>query len=152
MNDGLTRGRTMPEPHRIDWYLPRPACTKVNNAIQQLTSVTYQTNEQHKDVSQARQTWGTADSETLMSFTEWRSPFDADPYLRNIVSSISSRRDVNVDHAKGLEWPFFITWLDYFKRKAKAIPFDTHATIDVDDDEVQIDPVLLFQRHIVSGK
>ena len=56
--------------------------------------------EQHKDVSQARQTWGTADSEALMSFIEWRSPFDADPSLRNIVSSISSRRDVNVDHAK----------------------------------------------------
>ena len=58
--------------------------------------------EQHKDVSQAKQTWGTADSETLMSFIEWRSPFDADPSLQNIVSiySISSRRDVNVDHAK----------------------------------------------------
>ena len=90
----------MAEPHRLVWYLPRPACTKVNNVMQQLTSVTHQTNEQHKDVSQARQTWGTADSEKVASFIEWRSPFDADPSLRNIVSNISSRPEVNVDHAK----------------------------------------------------
>ena len=48
-----------------------------------------------------------------------------------------------------------MNWLDSFKRKAKAIPIDTHAAIDVDDDElqrVQIDPVLLFQRLIISGK
>ena len=44
-----------------------------------------------------------------------------------------------------------MNWWDSFKRKAKAIPIDTHATIDVDDDEVQIDPVLLFQRLIISG-
>ena len=151
-SDGPTRQRSMPEPQGIVWYLPRPYCTNVNNAMQQLTSVTYQTSEQHKDVSHARQTWGTADLETLMSFIEWRSPFDADPSLRNIVSSISSRRDVNVDHAKRLEWLFFINWLDSFKRKAKAMPIDTHGTIDVDDDEVQIDPVILFQRLTISGK
>ena len=45
-NCGFTRGMSMPEPQRIVWHLPRPACTKVNNAVQQLTSVTYQTSEQ----------------------------------------------------------------------------------------------------------
>ena len=68
--------------------------------MQQLTSVTHQTSEQHKDVSQARQTWGAVDSEKVVSFIEWRSPFEADPSLRNIVSSISARPKVNVDHAK----------------------------------------------------
>ncbi len=37
--------------------------------------------------SQAKQIMGTADSEKLMSFIEWISPFDADPSLRTIVSS-----------------------------------------------------------------
>ena len=68
--------------------------------MQELTSVTYETSEQHKDLSQARQTRDTADSEKLMSFIEWRSPFDEDPWLRNIVSGITSRPEVNVDHAK----------------------------------------------------
>ena len=90
-SDGLTRGRSMTEPQRLVWYLPRPACTNVNNAMQQLTSVTYQASKQHKDISQAKQTRGTADSEKLMSFIEWRSPFDADPSFRNIVGSMTSR-------------------------------------------------------------
>ena len=80
----ITRGRSITETQRPVWYLPRPACTKVNNAMQQLTSFTYQTSEQHKDVSQARQTRGTADSEKLMSFIGRRYPFDADPSLWNI--------------------------------------------------------------------
>ena len=56
------------------------------------------TTKQHKDISQAKQTRGTADSEKLMSFIEWRSPFDADPSFRNIVGSMTSRPEVNVDH------------------------------------------------------
>ena len=40
------------------------------------------------------------DSEKVVSFVEWRSPFDADPSLRNIVGSITSRPEVNVNHAK----------------------------------------------------
>ena len=59
-----------------------------------------ETSEQHKDLSQARQTRDTADSEKLMSFIEWRSPFDEDQSLRNIVSGITSRPEVNVHHTK----------------------------------------------------
>ena len=80
----VTRGRSMREPQQLVWYLPRPACAKVNNAMRQLTLDTYATRDQHKDVSQARQTRDTADSEKLMSFIEWRSTSDADPSLRNI--------------------------------------------------------------------
>ena len=92
------RERSMTEPQRLVWYLPRPTCAKVNNAMQQLTSFTYQTSEQQKDVSQARQT--RADSEKLMSFIEWRFPFDANPTVRNIVSSMTSRPEVNIHLAK----------------------------------------------------
>ena len=38
-----------------------------------------------------------------------------------------------------------------FKRKDRAITFDSHAAVKVGDDEVQIDPLLLFQRLIISG-
>ena len=97
---GLTKGSGMTETQRLVWRLLRPACADVNSAMQQLTSVTYETSEQHTYLSQARQTRDTADSEKLMSFIEWRSPFDEDPSLRNIVSGITSRPEVNVDHAK----------------------------------------------------
>ena len=76
---GLTRGRSMTETQRLRWCLSRPACAEVNSAMLQLTSVTQETSEQHKDVSQARHTRDTADSDKLMSFIEWRSPFYEDP-------------------------------------------------------------------------
>ena len=71
---GLTRGRGMTETHRLVWCLARHACAEVNSAMKQLASVTYETSEQHKYLSQAWQTRDTADSEKLMSFIEWRSP------------------------------------------------------------------------------
>ena len=87
----LTRGRSITETHQPVWYLPRTACTKLNNAMQQLRAVTYLTSEQHKDVSRARQTRGTADSEKLMAFIRRRYPFDADPSLRNTYSRPESQ-------------------------------------------------------------
>ena len=41
-----------------------------------------------------------AESEKLMPFIEWMSPFDEDPSLPNIVSGITSRPEFNVNHAK----------------------------------------------------
>ena len=38
-----------------------------------------------------------------------------------------------------------------FKRKARAVTFASYAAVKVGDDEVQIDPLLLFQRLIISG-
>ena len=59
---GLTRWRSMTETQRLVWCLSRPACAKVNTAMQQLTSVTFETSEQHKYLSQARKTMDAADS------------------------------------------------------------------------------------------
>ena len=124
---GLTRGRSMKETQRLVWCLSRPTCVEVNSAMQQLTSVTYETSEQHKDLSQARQTRDTADSEKLMSFIEWRSPFDEDPSLRNIVSGITSRPEVNVDHTKQIGVGILNEMVGKpvlkhsFKRKARSI-------------------------------
>ena len=44
----LAGGRSMTETQRLVWCLARHACAEVNSAMQQLTSVTYETNEQHK--------------------------------------------------------------------------------------------------------
>ena len=110
------------------------------------------------DDEEPRQTRDTADSEkNLMSFINWRSTFDEDPSLRNIVSGITSRPEVNVDHAKQIgvgilnEMVGKSVLTHSFKRKAGAITGDSHAAVKVGDDEVQIDPLLLFQRLIISG-
>ena len=54
---GLTRGRGMTEIQRLVLALFMPAWKNVNEAMQKLTGVSYQTSEQHicKDISTARQ-------------------------------------------------------------------------------------------------
>ena len=81
----LTRGREMTEIQRLVWCLSRPACAEINSDIQQHTPVSYTTREQHRGMSQARQTRDTADVPS--SFIEWRSQFDTNPSLRNITGN-----------------------------------------------------------------
>ena len=48
-----TSGNGRTEVRRSTWVLSSPACAKVNNAMQQFTSLHYTTNKQHKDVTHA---------------------------------------------------------------------------------------------------
>jgi hypothetical protein len=52
---GLTQGRGMTERQRLLWLLSRSACAEVNQAMQELTGVNYNTGEQNKDMIAARQ-------------------------------------------------------------------------------------------------
>ena len=145
----------MTEPQRLVWYLPVPACTKVNNVMQQLTSVIYQTSEQHKDVSHARQTWSTVIQKRRCHSLNGDLHLMQTPHFGTQLVASHLGLKLTLIMRKRLELPFFIHLFDTlhsFKRKAKPITIDTHAAIDVDDDEVQIDHVLLFQRLIISGK
>ena len=45
----------MTETQRLVWLMAHPVCSEVNNAVQQLTGVQYNTSEQHKDLTAARQ-------------------------------------------------------------------------------------------------
>ena len=67
---GLTRGRGMTETQRLVWLVAHPVCAEVNNAMQQLTGVQYNTSEQHKDLTTARQGKYMADSCELLEFLE----------------------------------------------------------------------------------
>ena len=80
--------------------LSRPACAEINSAMHQLTPVSYTTSEQHRDMSQARQTRYTADAQKRMSFIEWMSTLYTTPSFRNIVSGIIAGNKVNYRCAK----------------------------------------------------
>ena len=141
---GLTRGRGMTETQR-------PAYVVINSAMQQLTSVSYTTSEQHKDISQARQTRDTAGAPKFMSFIEWRSPFDTNPSLQNIVSGIIAGNNVNVHCAKEIGDAIINGMmgkgvLQYsFKRKDQAVTFDSKIVIKIGGEVVQIDPLLFIK-------
>ena len=65
---GITRGCGMTETQRLVWLMAHPVCAEVNNAMQQLTGVQYNTSEQHKDLTTARQGKDIAESCELFEF------------------------------------------------------------------------------------
>lgn len=65
---GLTRGRGMTEQQYVAWLLAMPACALVINAMQELTGVNYNTGEQNKDMTYARQAHDLKDAHILMNY------------------------------------------------------------------------------------
>ena len=70
---GLTRCRGMTETQRLVWLMAHTVCAEVNNAMQQLTGVQYNTSEQHKDLTTTKQGKYMADSCELLEFLESRN-------------------------------------------------------------------------------
>ena len=97
---GLTRGRGMTETQRLDWLMAHPVCAEVNNAMQQRTSVQYNTSEQHKDLTTTRQVKYMTDSCELLKFLESRNSFSDNCSLRSIATGINADISGNVDTAK----------------------------------------------------
>ena len=52
---GLTQGHGMTEKQYLLWLLSGAACAEVNLAMQELTGINYNTEEQNKDMTAARQ-------------------------------------------------------------------------------------------------
>lgn len=55
LSGGLTRGTGMTEQQSMTWLLSMPACAEINRMMQELTGVQYNSGEQNKDMSDARQ-------------------------------------------------------------------------------------------------
>ena len=80
-NGGLTRGRGMTEQQRLVWSLSMPACGEMNKTMQELTGVSYNSGEQNKDLTQARQACDWKDTKILLSYLHKRNPFTSDASL-----------------------------------------------------------------------
>ena len=154
---GLTRGRGMMETQRLVWLLSTTACSEMNLALQELTSVAYQTSEQHKDQSKARQKKDAADKSDLLAFIASRSPFDDNPCLRNINNGMTASASVNADCAREVGDKILQDMVDKpvltysFKKKDQVTNMASSDAIKVREEEVVIDPQLLFQRLVTAG-
>ena len=51
---GLTRGRGMDEIQCLLRIMSKPGCSEINDMIQNLTSVSYTTSDQHKEAGSSR--------------------------------------------------------------------------------------------------
>ena len=154
---GLTRGRGMTETQRLVWLLSTNACSEVNLAMQELTSVSYQTSDQHKEIYVARQKKDMTDTNELLSFLTTRSPFHESPALRSIVTGVTCDASVNVECAREVGNKILKSMVgnivqEYsFKKKEQAVTLSTSSAVKIKDEVIHIDPQLLFQRLVTVG-
>ena len=146
----------MTETQRLVWLMAHPVCAEVNNAMQQLSGVQYNTREQHKDLTTARQGKDKTDSYELLEFLESRNPFIDNCRLRSIGTGINAGISENVDTAHKVEEKTLTPMAQQnvlqhsFKKKDQAVTLSTSA-VKVNNETIQIDPQLLFQRLIAAG-
>jgi len=93
---GLARGSGMSEHQRTVWAMSYTVSSAYNFTMQELTTRSYTTSEQHKELSASRLRRDETDlgkvAEKLDSFT----PFSADESLRIFITGINANEDVNV--------------------------------------------------------
>ena len=96
---GLTRGRGLTVTQRAQWLLSMPHCAEMNQAMQKLTDVNYQTSEQHKEMGKARTEHDHKDTSTFLEFLKERNPFTPGTNLRNIETGVIADGKVDVDRS-----------------------------------------------------
>ena len=93
---GMTHGSGMSERQIALWTMSRPITSEYNVAMQEFTNLSYTTNEQHKESTEARKKRDAVDLEEINSKPEAWSPFSTDPSLRNVVTGVVAEEAVNV--------------------------------------------------------
>ena len=92
----------MTETQRLLWVLSMPACVNINVAMQKFSGVTYETSDQHKEMSKARQTRDVSDALKLIRYLEERDPFTQNTSLLNIANGMTAQEGVNIEHSRDI--------------------------------------------------
>ena len=77
-----------------------PVCASINETMQKFSGVSYETSDQHKDVSAARQARDVSDTVDLIDYLNERDPFVQNDSLFNIANGMTAQERVNVEKAK----------------------------------------------------
>ena len=153
---GLTRGKGVGEVQRMVWLLSTPVCAAVNEAIQNLSGVTYVTSDQHKETTFYRRTRDYKDAITFIKYIIDRNPFHISNDLMSIetgevsgaASNVHLAKEVGTKIIKNMEGK---TFLDYsFTMKEKCQVMVNTSSVRIDENIVPVDPQLLFQRLLIA--
>ena len=99
ITEEMTRRNGMSEIQRVQWLLSMPACSNINNAMQEFDNVQYCTSDQHKECSKSRQERDNQDVKMILSFLTDRNPFIEHADLRNIEKGVTASKQVYVHQA-----------------------------------------------------
>ena len=97
------------------------------------------------------------DTMTTLSSLASHNPFSPDSgCLRNIMNGVNADSSVNADEAKCVGEKILSSMngkspTDYtFKRSSQAVTMSSKSSVKINNDQVQVDPQLLFQRLIMA--
>ena len=150
----------MTEVHRSVWIKSLHACSQINQSMQDFTGTTYQTSEPHVEASHARVKRDKEDTDKIVTFFTTINLFvDSDKSLRTIVSGVVAHESVNADQTVKVGANILESMQNkpitdhFFKRKEQAITLGSltmlDSTTNKETNNVQIDPQILFQRHML---
>ncbi len=153
---GLTRRRGMSEVQRSIWIGSMPASAEISSAMQELSGLSYQTSEQHKESTKSRLVRDVNDTLEVLRILSIRDPLSPGTELRNIMNGVEADKKVNAHQAKEIGAKIIEDMIGKcidtysFKRKAQIVPMNSRASLDIEGDAVQVDPELLFQRLLAT--
>ena len=154
---GLTHGSGMTEEMRALWTMSTPITSEYNNAMQEFNELTYTTSEQHRESTEARMKRDHADLENMKEKLSTCKPFSPDTSLRNIVTGVVAKEDVNVHEFETVGNEILEKMVGKsifeisFKRKDRAKTLADESSIKIAKDRT-IDPALLFQRFLIMSQ
>ena len=149
---GLTRGKGMTENQRLVWVLSMPVCASINETMQKFTGVSYETSDQHKDVSAARQARDVSNTVDLIDYLNERDPFIQNDSLFNIANGMTAQESVNVENAREIGVKIVESMAGKstdeftFRKANQAVTLGSRPTVKIKGEHVNIYPQLLFQR------
>ena len=155
---GLTRGRGMTETQRLLWVLSMPGCADMNESMQKLTGVSFETSDQHKDMTESRQARDVKDTIALISYLRDRDPFTQNTdSLLSIATGMTAQEGVNAEKARYIGESIMTSMIgqsvdDFvFPKAAQAVPLGAKTVVKIHGDTVTVDPQLIFQRLVAVG-
>ena len=152
----VTRGRGMTETQHHLWVLSMPACVDMNESMQKLTGASFETSDQHKDMSESRQARVVNDTIALISYLRDRDPFTLNTFsLFNIATGMTGQEGVNAEQARHIGESILISmiWQSFddfvFCKAAQAVPLG--AFVKGNGETVKVHPQLIFRRLVTVG-
>ena len=153
---GLTRGKGMGEVQRTIWLFSTPICAEIKDALWNITGVSYETSEQHKETTLSRGKRDYNDTSVTVEYIVDRNPFQKSIDLISIEPGEVADCSVNAYLANEIGERIIqdmegIPVLDYsFNTKDKAKIMNTSSNIKLDNEVVPVNPQLLFQRLLAT--
>lgn len=147
----------MTEEMRALWTISISIKSEYNKSMQEFNDLTYTNSEQHRESTEARLKRDHSDLEQIKEKLSTCTPFSPDPSLRNIITGLVAKEDVNVHEFETIGSEMIENMVGKpvfgipFKWKDRAETLADESTIKFAQGRT-IDPDLLLQRVLVLLK